>query len=473
MATKEEIESRSPQANKGSQKRQLLRNLRNGAEAMRKMSTGKSDSYLPIEKNESQEEFEKRVKDKTDLNNSTTKSIDDMVNSIFEKEIYFKTEDEDLNRIVENFDGAGGSLNTWAQAWKKDASYNGAAYALVNFDRDTVKNSDPYVIEIDAEDVHNIRKNDKGQITLFKYEVNYTRPNGDFADEQVKNVFIYKIENNVLKVRTFEGIYIDGIIEDYLELNEKVFSKFNEVPIVELYPETRSKNLDADCPYNDLAEKNLVHWKYNSLYLSLVNTASRPFIFGSGFKQEKRDGTDNKIPFGIKVMYTTEKADAKIQWVQADNQSSDMIIKLLDRLEEEMEVLGSSFMDDTTRMTAEEVKATTADSNARAAKYSMQLEKSLKRIIYFMLKWKLKSEDTEFTLITNKEIGVSRDEQSYNAINDMHSKGLISDKDARLLFKSIEYLPKDLTEEQIVENLEAQKEDEIGEDLPLETEESE
>jgi len=461
--SKEEIEARSKRANVGSGKRQLLRNLRDGEDAMRAMSTGKPNSYLPLEPNETKEAFDIRVKHKTSLNNSTSKSVKDMVTSVFEKEILFETEDEDLKRIIENFNGAGEDLNSWAESWMMDASFNGAAYALVNFDKGTTK-EDPYCIEIDAEDVHNIRKNKKGKMTLFKYEVNTTEPKSDFADIDVKYVYVYKVsETNIVTVTTYKGIYEEGVIENYNFESETTLAGWTEIPIVELYPETRSKNLDADCPYSDIALKNLVHWKNNSLYHSLVNTASRPFIFGSGFKQKSRNGKENKIPFGIKVMYTTEDPNAKISWVQADNNSSDMIIKLLDKLEMEMEVLGSEFISisGNSKMTATEVNTTSADTNARATKYSTQLEKALIRIVNFMLKWK-KKESVEFDLMTNKNIGVTVDVEKYNAIMGMFAAGLISAEHCRMLLKAIDYLPQDWTEEEITLLLEKAEEDSLN-----------
>ena len=176
-------------------------------------------------------------------------------------------------------------------------------------------------------------------------------------------------------------------------------------------------------------------------------------------------------------MYTTDREGAKITWVQADPKSADIINSLLDDFEKDMEVMGSEFLTTTAKMTATEVIASTADTTAKASKFASNLEKALERIVDIMLLWKRKS-NVEYTLNVNKNVGITKDKEAYDVINQLNTQGLISDKHARLIYKGLDYLPQDIEEDEYVEALEEEGKsfsggfDTIPEETTEETEET-
>ncbi len=437
------VEKRSKDSEAGVQKRTLLRTLREGEDAMRQKAT----VYLPQEKNEDGSDYEYRKDNRTSLYSGTEKSIEDINNRIFSQEVTFESDNEELNFMIkENFTGSGIGINEFAKNYNLDALWNGGTFALVNFDTGLTFENDPYVLSIDINNVFDMRYNEKGKLILFKY-LSETEESVDlFTTIMVKYMYLYHVdENDNVILQTYRMTEEE---EDYLLFNEVNLPKqFTEIPVVPLFPSSRSKNLNPDRPYQTMANKNKTHWNFNSIYMQLVNIASGAFLFSKGF----RIG-ENPIKFGIKSLYSAEEKEADIKWIQANSDSADMIRTFLEDLKEEMKMLGSEFLETKQVMTATQAVINTADTSSKASTFAQNLEDSLIKIVNFMLLWKNTSE--EYMLMVNKNVGITKDRESFDIVNSLNDKNVVSDKDLRLVASSLGYLPTDVSEDEFVENLE-------------------
>jgi hypothetical protein len=444
MTDKTQVENRSSESEKGMENRHLLRTLREGENAMRKQGT----IYLPTEKEEPSEDYEYRKDYKTSLYSGTQKSIEDINNRIFSKEIIFESNNEDFqNLVLNNITGSNEGLNEFAKNWNLDAIWNGGTFAVVNFETGRVSEIEPSVLYIDIDNVLDMRVDSKGSISLFKYQVVTQEAVDLFTTEEVSYVYLYYTEGTSVKMKTFK--MVDGQ-DEYEELADITLpNQFNEIPVVGLFPESRFKNLNPDRPYQTMAFKNKTHWIYNSIYINLVDIASRPFLLAKGF-----DERNKTISFGIKSMKVIKSDKASIEWIQANTDSATMMRVFLEDIKEEMKMLGSEFLESKQKaMTATEAVINSADTSSKANGFAQNLEDALIKIINFMLLWK-RMPNEEFTLMVNKNISLSKDKEAFDIVNALNDKNVISDKDLRLITGSLGYLPSDLTEEEYVENLE-------------------
>ncbi len=474
MTDKAKIEKRSSDSSKSLSQRKLLNALRKGENEMRRLSYynySQADStsymsepstfafenkpYLPKEKDESAENFNFRVLYKTSLYAGTSKSINDINDRIFSQAIKFESDDEAFKEMVlNNFDGAGTGINEFSKRWNKDGLWAGCAFLLVNFN-DGQRNdyNMPNVVRINADDVLDLSKDTSGNIEVFKYTFTYQERVDEFESVNVKCVDILFYNENGIPAMSRYKCFDDG---DYTVDFERQELDIDVLPIVELYPESDTESLLCDRPYQNMADKNLTHWIFKSNYMNLVDVASRAFIFGSGFTADSIPEDENgkkKLKFGIKTMHLNKNKDAKMEWVQADSNSADMIKTMLDDLEEEMKMLGSEFLETKAIMTATEVKYSTSDTNNRAQNFAFNLEKSLNKAIELMLKWRGR-EDEEFILEVNKNIGLTKEEEIFEKVNLLNDKNIVSDKEVREVAQKVGYLTHEKTEEDFVEDLE-------------------
>lgn len=442
---KKAIESRSVESINAVKNRHLLKTLRGGEIEMRKAST----IYLPREKKENQEFYEYRKDYKTDLYTGTQKSIEDINNRIFSKQVNFECEDEEIKELItKNITGSGDSLNNFAKKYCLEGIWSGLNFAIITAKTAKTMDLTPSVKNVVADDVLDMRLNDENEIVLFRYQVITQEAIDLFSTAKVTYIYLYYKVSNVFKMKTYKKIED----EEYEELEEVILpSNFKSLPIVPYYPDSRNKGLDADRPYQNLANKNRTHWIYNSLYLDLISIASRPFLFSSGIKNIAK----NPITFGVKTMYNTEQENADIKWIQADSKSTNMLHQFLEDLKEEMKMLGSEFLETKQVMTATQAVINTTDTSSKANSFAQNLEESLIKIVEFILVWKRK-ENTEFTLTCNKNVGITKDRESFDVINSLNDKNVISDKDLRMTAKNLGYLASDMTEEDYIENLEAE-----------------
>lgn len=475
MATKEQIEKRSADSEKAKINRRLLRALRAGEDAMRQQSVTdnllnssvytindkdvlmyKKKPFLLREKNEKDENFWARLLYKTSLFSGTKKTINDISDRIFAKSIVFEHYNENFTKhILTNFDGCGSGLTEVAERIHKDGSWNGCSFIVVNqpTTQRYEENSFPTVVVVDPNDVLQLEIGENNRTELFKYTYTYQRVVDIFNIEEVTVVdYYYYNKNNQTVLRRYEKVND----EDYIEVIKDKILPIKEIPVVEYYPETDKKGLDCDLPFQDIADKNLTHWIFNSVYISLVDYSSRSFIFGKGFEPNKtnKDKDGNIVlEYGMHNVYINKSTNAEMKWVQADSKSSDMIRTFLIDLKDEMKMLGSEFLETKAFMSATEVKYQTADSNNRASKFAINLEKALDKIIRIMLEWQ-KMDVEDFTLEVNKNIGLTKDDEIFDKATQLHDKLVISDKHYREISKMTGYLSNDKTEEEILEELE-------------------
>lgn len=469
MTDKAKIEKRSSDSMKALRKRKLLNSLQEGEDEMRRLSyinytdinlsnnttniyDFENKPYLPREKHESSENFDFRVKYRTSLYTGTAKSINDINDRIFSQPVKFDTEDEAFKKhILNNFDGAGTGLNEFSKMFNKNSLWAGCSFLLINQNSGVANNDNlPNAIIIKANDVLDLSKDKSGNIDVFKHTYSYQERIDEFDSQKVTYVDIYFYKNGIPFLSKYKKIEE----EDYtLEFSD--FLSISKLPIVELYPETERKDLLCSKPYQNMAWKNLTHWIYQSIYMTLVDVGSRSFIFGKGFKpnsNSKDEDGNVQIAYGIHNMHINRGEQADMKWVQADSKSSDMIKSFLGELQDEMKMLGSEFLETKAIMTATEVKYSTSDTNNRAQNFAYNLEKALKQAIELMFEWHNK-EDTDFNLEVNKNIGLTKDEEIFNIVNQLNDKNIVSDKEVRDTAKKIGYISPEKTEEEYLEEL--------------------
>jgi hypothetical protein len=423
----------------GRQKRKLARDIMEGLNKMRSMST----TYLYKDIDEAEEDYTARLTKRTSLSPAFKKTIEDIVNKIFIKKISFSydTEDERVDTILNNIDKRSNDLNEFAKKIAHNCLVNGIWFVEVNVNTAILNQQKFSFKSIDCNDVNWYKLDDEGKIELFSYNVKTYETNPEtFEEELVEYIYCYQLKNDNITLADKDYVvmttYRKTPNSDYVG-KYTVLSNITQIPVVPFYFDAKEneKLLNADVPLNDMADKTLLHWNKYSYYDNLVTISAIPFLNISGLRGVSNSEDAEEVKLSAKKIMAFEDTDAKVSWVVQPSDSSTQIKELVDRIENEMKVMGSEFLDiQKSFSTATEAVLNSLDTASKASNFAIQLEKSLKKC--FEIAFEFIALNTNFELEVNKNVQIFKDEEVFRILDGLHSKNIISDS------QFIEYINK-------------------------------
>jgi hypothetical protein len=423
----------------GRQKRKLARDIMEGVNKMRSMST----TYLYKDVDEADEDYTARLTKRTSLSPAFKKTIEDIINKIFIKKISFTydTKDERVDQILNNIDKRSNDLNEFAKKIAYNCLVNGIWFVEVNANTAILNQQKFSFKSIDCNDVNWYKLNEEGKIELFSYNVKTYETNPiTYEEELIEYIYCYELKNDGKSLADKDYVvmttYRKTPLSDYVG-SFTTLSNITQIPVVPFYFDAKEneKLLNADVPLSDMADKTLFHWNKYSYYDNLVTISAIPTLSITGLRNFNNKEDAEEVKLSAKKIMAFEDADTQVQWVTQPSDSSMQIKELVDRIDNEMKVMGSEFLDiQKSFSTATEAVLNSLDTASKASNFAILIEKSFKKS--FEIAFEFIALNSKFELEVNKNVQIFKDEEVFRILDGLHSKNIISDS------QFIEYINK-------------------------------
>lgn len=331
----------------------LPRTLMGGTKAMRAAGV----KYLPMEKNETPDDYRTRL-DRTTLFNAFKKTVKDMTGKVFNKEIELGEDvPEQLKTIAENVDQAGRHLNVFARDAFFDCMPVGIGFILtemppmlqpgtgtgqngeVTLADEQKANRRPYLCFIEAENLIGwIFETINGRPTLMQARIREcaTVDDGPYHKKKIPQV-------RVLTPGRWETWRENDKNEWYM--HEEGVTSLSYIPLAPVYI-NRTGFFTGEPPLEDLADLNVSHWQSQSDQRNILHVARVPILFLKGF------GEKDSITVGANSAIRSMSTEADVKWVEHNGAAIESGDKDLKNLEFQMQTQGLQLMIDTAGKTA-------------------------------------------------------------------------------------------------------------------------
>jgi hypothetical protein len=364
--------------------RAIVKDVRSGTLALR----AAKDKYLPKFPEEMQATYENRAKCST-LFNLYAKTEAVMTGLVFQNEIELTTTPQ-IKALAENIDNRGNHINIFARKTFENL-FDGAAVILVDAPdfKDVQSMEDeqmlglrPYWINYTASDVINwqFRINPVSrskELTLIVFKEVTSELVGRFT---FKNVTRYRVwflnENNKVAWEVWREYKEQNQLETVLKMEASgVVDKVSAIPIVII------GDLEAAPPMLDIALLNVKHFQKESNFDNLEFQAAVPLFYTKGL--EKQAG--QTLPVGADIHYELSE-NGEVGWAQLDAGGFESLRMSLDKLVDQMAMLGLSMLTDKTAkvdVTATEVLLNSIGETAELRVMAESLKDGLESSLVF------------------------------------------------------------------------------------------
>ena len=408
--------------------RDLPRALSGGTATMR----AKGDDYLPQEMAESNKAYAIRLK-RSFLFNGYGKTVRDMVGKVLGKPLIFgdDTPPEIADPITGwhlNIDLAGRDINSFARDVFTDA-FDGVSYILCDMDaaidgavtrRDEITmGRRPWLVHIKAAQVLGWRSeaiNGVQTLTQFRFMEDASEPDGEFADQTVKQVRVFTKAGGTVAFQLFRQA--KTTTGEWLLYQEGTTS-LSAIAVVPVYT-NRTGFFTGLPPLADLAEVNLAHWQSQSDQRNILHVARVPILFGTGFP----DGGD-PIEIGAARLIKVSDPTASLAYVEHSGAAIGAGREDLKDLEFQMQVQGLELL--TPKPGGQSATGAAIDQarmNAPLAVMASGLEDALENALQFMADYA--NLPTGGSVEINKDFNTGLSAADANTIIAMRAASVIS-----------------------------------------------
>ena len=335
----------------------LVDTLYQGSLAMR--NAGKL--YLPQEPAEQDQMYIIRL-NRTTLFNGLRRCIQQAVGKVFASPIELgKDADPIIQLFCDDVDMQGRDITIHVQETFNYALRHGVSYILVDYPYigteeltladERALGARPYWINIRVPQVLEIRSQRVRGVercVMFRYaeiaEEFDPNPNA-FGTREVKQVKVFRMvpgdtdEQNLVTFEIWRQDTTKGSTGDWLIYQPATKISQYFIPIVPYYT-NRTGFMVGEPPLQDLAEKNLEHWRVSSDHAHILHFVGVPVYFGRQLSNTNEDGAPKPIiiaPNSL-VIGDSEQSDLKI--VEHSGSAVESIRTQLKDIEDQMTVLG-------------------------------------------------------------------------------------------------------------------------------------
>ena len=323
----------------------LIHDLLEGVEHMRR----KAEKWLPKEKNEKREAYNRRRK-LTTLYSALKDTIEKHSSKPFSRPVSFKdTLPAPLDDIWGNVDHTGVDGDTFARDLFEDAETHGLTHILVDFPRTTGNESiadeermkiRPRFIHVKAHNLLGWRSEidsvGRNRLTQIRIREVVTVPNGPFGEIEVTRIRVIESPNEGQPGRWMVYENEEANKDNKWKLVDGGRFDMTKIPLVTIYFKPTGF-MQAFPPLKKLADVNLTHYQSDSDHRNFLRFARIGVLFGSGFSQ---DQVDKGITISPTEAILTKSDNATLEYVEVSGESIKAGERDLERLEERMEVLG-------------------------------------------------------------------------------------------------------------------------------------
>jgi hypothetical protein len=416
----------------------MIEDLNGGTEAMRDAGI----QWLPREKREAPRDYERRL-ERTFLYGGYESGKGRILSKPFSRPVTIEGDlPKALDGIESDVDLEGTSLTSFARKWMENALDYGVSHVLVDYpitgEGTTLSDKRerkirPYFIHVTPRDLIGWRSEKSGgERVLTQVRIREVRVEADgaFGEKEVEYIRVITPGKWELYRKTDERNYVPAGEGDM---------DIGVIPLVTL--NLRSTGFMTARPVLEkLAWKNIEHWQSSSDQNNILKVVRFATMIAKGF--DKKDLP--KIVIGPHHSIRTTDKDAHVGFVEHTGKGVDAGWKHIERLEEQMEILGLRHLVKRTQNSTATGKAIDeSQANSDAQVWVGECEDQIDNALALAAKW----ENTEIAdgVVTNifsdfraamgdineiKEVRELRKDNQITlrvAVNEYLRRGLISD----------------------------------------------
>lgn len=405
-------------------KRELLRDLREGEEALK----AKASEYIPRFPAEDNEVYNIRVKNSY-LYNVVDINIQKISAKPFSRPASINTENLTLKSFEFNFDQADHTITEFAKSWFEDSLWDAQSHVFVDYPVGQQR-EDGSFISSDSLPVCVILNNDNilqaeynnGEVTYLRFLEEKTIRNG-FNQKTLKVVKIFEKINSIVYFNIFTQDETDSdlYIPEFEEY--KVFG-LNYIPLVSLYPMSTRIPFKPKLIFQNMAYIQKAHFKTLSDKRNLEQIVMVPFLFGTGLDTDATKG----IAISAFNAWIATDANAKLSYVEHNGAALNTATVSLNEMVDQMETIALDLVSRSGgNQTATQSTIDQANNNTLMSCMAVALKEGLEKILDIYRDWLNISEEYSVDLVTKFDIRLSADE--INFLNNAVVIGALSNED--------------------------------------------
>jgi hypothetical protein len=392
--------------------------------------------YLPQEQGESKDEYDKRLA-RSFLFNAFRRTVETVNGKVFSKSIVLQDDvPPQIKTWTENIDLAGRNINVFASEVLKEAMQKGLTHVLVDMQkqietRDAAGNPRPpsvaevkaagrrpYFVHIKPENLIGWQSEVKdGVPTLTQIRVKECakKKDGKYGEKTVERV-------RVIEPDKFELYEKDQETGDFT-LVDSGTTTLGFIALATFYTK-RSGFMTAECPLQDLADLNVMHWQSSSDQRNILHFARVPILFRAGFGD--KDGGVQEV--GANRMFTAKDANAKMEVVEHSGAAIDAGRQDLLDTEDRMRVMGLElFIGKPGQVTATSRNIDSEEVNSTVKSWAQELQDTLELALDYMGRWGGLGDDKAGQIKVNTDFGITlRGADDIRSLIDMRKSREIS-----------------------------------------------
>lgn len=388
------------------------------------------DRYLPQEPREDEDAYHARIY-RSVLSPFCLRLIENAAGLVLRRPIQIDGDDywKDFSK---NVDGLGSSINEYARRALVSSLSYGHSAILVDYPTDpgilTLRDEiqlgrRPYFINIDAPQIWGWRQEStlpSSPLTQVRLHEWVCLPDGDFGEkreEQIRVIYPGRYETWNTEGRISTGTY-----------------SLDQIPLIPIYS-NRLGMLTSKPPLVDIASLNITHYQRQADLINALHIAAMPILVLEGW-DDQPEGTSVGVNYGLSTI-----PGNKVYYVGTDSSSFSAQQEEINQLEHQMSSLG------VTKLLGQKFVAESAD----AKRIDQAQANSILSIISMELESALQQAYNVASIYTGRPaptIKLDRDFDFYRllgqdiaVINDLNSRGAITDKTFLEILKSGEILP--------------------------------
>lgn len=418
--------------------------LLGGTEAMRAAGT----EFLPQYENESNKNYESRLKRAT-LLNMTEQTLDTLAGKPFRETIVLGEDvPTQVEELTEDIDMQGNNLQAFCRSWFREAWAKGFSHVLVEHPTPEAPTDDageerPRTLADDrAEGLRPFWVHVKPEcliaaysaVVLGKEVLTHVR----ILEKSVERDGWEEVE--VVRVRVLEPgswqVWAPDEKGEEWHIESEGFTSLDYIPLVTFYAGKRTGLMECKPPLTDLAHLNVAHWQSSSDQRNVLTVSRFPILAASGV------AADQKVNIGPNNFLTTEAPEGKWYYVEHTGAAIKAGAEDLSSLEDQMASYGSEFLrkkpgDETATGRALD----SAESSSYLASTVHDFQDCVEQAMQFTADWL--SLETGGTVTINADVDLSeadgsemdtllkmraaRDISRKTLLGEMQNRGVLSD----------------------------------------------
>lgn len=413
-------------------------NVKGGKEAL----TEAGELYLPRLPAESLANYQHRLRVAV-FKPIYPRTIEKGVGKAFVKGITVKAKPEFM-RLLDNADGGGTSLETFAKEVMFDAIHYGITYILVDYPTTTPNNTladerasgaFPYFVNINPTAVLDLRTSFIGEsveVIYFRFKETVEEFDATFNTSSIEQVkeFVKLWDENGNPLVIYNIYRKNEQNEVYLYQTNSLFT-MERIPLVPCYGNKTSQYIGTPTLI-ELAEQSLAHWVAYANYRNLSDFAAIPLLQVKGLKQAT-DEAGNVTEFVVSpnMAYMFE-SDGGLSYAEIQGNGLSQLLEGIKDLEASMYASGLELTSASTNVAVSPSNAETATGRMIDAAESNSLLKSITKdltwsLFYaFVLAGEMIGQDTSDTIIDIDSSYTVMGNSQFTELMELYKNGILT-----------------------------------------------